>query len=76
MTQPTTQRTTSLYVFATIILATLKLAGAINWSWWWVFAPMWIPFLVILGILMIGVVVVAIYNIIKIMLDKTKRDLL
>jgi fatty-acid desaturase len=22
----------------------LKLMGAINWSYWWVFAPLWIPF--------------------------------
>ncbi len=21
----------------------LKLAGIIHWSWWWVFAPIWIP---------------------------------
>ena len=21
----------------------LKLGGVIDWSWWWVFAPLWIP---------------------------------
>jgi len=21
----------------------LKLCGVVNWSWWWVMAPMWIP---------------------------------
>jgi hypothetical protein len=30
----------------------LKLAGVISWSWWWVFAPVWIP-LVILAITII-----------------------
>lgn len=27
----------------TIIFVTLKLVGAINWSWWWVLSPVWIP---------------------------------
>lgn len=21
----------------------LKLAGSIDWSWWWVLAPLWVP---------------------------------
>lgn len=32
----------------------LKLGNVIDWSWWWVFAPIWIPvvlFLVGIGIL-------------------------
>lgn len=27
----------------TIIFIVLKLCGQIDWSWWWVFAPIWIP---------------------------------
>lgn len=26
-----------------IVFITLKLTGHINWSWWWVFSPFWIP---------------------------------
>lgn len=26
-----------------IIFVTLKLTGNIDWSWWWVLAPLWIP---------------------------------
>jgi hypothetical protein len=26
-----------------LIFITLKLTGYIDWSWWWVFAPTWIP---------------------------------
>jgi hypothetical protein len=26
----------------TIVLITLKLTGYIDWSWWWVLAPLWI----------------------------------
>lgn len=32
----------------------LKISGLIDWSWWWVFAPIWIPFaggILVLGIL-------------------------
>lgn len=27
----------------TIVFITLKLCAFINWSWWWVLAPLWIP---------------------------------
>jgi hypothetical protein len=36
-----------------IVFLVLKLTGTINWSWWWVTSPLWIPFVaavVILGI--------------------------
>lgn len=26
-----------------LIFITLKLCKVIAWSWWWVFAPMWMP---------------------------------
>lgn len=29
----------------TLIFITLKLTGFIDWSWWWVLSPIWIPFL-------------------------------
>lgn len=35
-----------------LIFLILKLTGHINWSWWWVTSPIWIP-LVIVGILFI-----------------------
>lgn len=25
----------------------LKLAGCIDWSWWWIFSPIWVPALLI-----------------------------
>ena len=31
----------------------LKLCGVINWSWWWVFSPVWIPLAIIAVILLI-----------------------
>lgn len=32
----------------------LKLGGVINWSWWWVTAPIWIPW----GLTLVAAVVV------------------
>jgi len=39
-----------------LIFLSLKLCGIIDWSWWWVTAPLWIPFA--LGmVLLIGVAI-------------------
>ena len=46
---------TSLLGVAFIVL---KLCGVINWSWWWVLAPFWIPF--ILGFIIVWVCVLCI----------------
>lgn len=32
----------------TTIFVVLKLTHLINWSWWWVFAPIWIPILIVI----------------------------
>jgi len=35
-----------------LVFLVLKLTGIILWSWWWVTAPLWIPFvLIIIGII-------------------------
>ena len=34
-----------------ILFITLKLTGVITWSWLWVLAPIWIPFVIIVFIL-------------------------
>ena len=42
-----------------LIFLVLKLIGTISWSWWWVFAPLWIPFALIFGFLILTVVIAA-----------------
>lgn len=37
----------------TLIFVVSKILGAIDWSWWWVFSPLWIPVAVALAILLI-----------------------
>jgi hypothetical protein len=34
----------------TIAFIVLKLTGYINWSWWWVWSPVWIAALVFVAI--------------------------
>lgn len=36
-----------------LIFLVLKLTGNIDWSWWWVFSPFWIPLLLLILILLI-----------------------
>lgn len=40
-----------------IVFITLKLCGVISWSWWWVLAPLWIPFILIVLIVLFIVIV-------------------
>lgn len=42
-----------------LIFMTLKLTGVIDWSWWWVTAPLWGGFALIFIVIMIVVVVKA-----------------
>jgi len=41
----------------TIVFITLKLTGYINWSWWWVLAPMWGGFALALAIIILALVI-------------------
>jgi len=38
----------------TILFIGLKLGRVIDWSWWWVLSPLWIPLALVFGI--IGIV--------------------
>ena len=44
----------SLLLIAFIVL---KLTHVIDWSWWWVLSPMWIPIAFVVIILLIGFIV-------------------
>lgn len=33
-----------IVVAVSFLFLVLKLTHAIDWSWWWIFAPIWIPF--------------------------------
>lgn len=40
----------------TIAFIVLKLCGVIDWAWIWVFAPLWIPIAVVVGVYLIVLV--------------------
>jgi predicted tellurium resistance membrane protein TerC len=42
----------------TLLFIALKLTGYITWSWWWVLSPLWISFLLVVGLLMGGLAVI------------------
>jgi hypothetical protein len=41
----------------TLVFVMAKLWNAIDWSWWWVFSPLWIAFVVVF---VIGLIVAAV----------------
>ena len=43
-----------------MVFLVLKLTGVIDWSWWWVTAPLWITALVTFAIILIVFIVVTV----------------
>ena len=41
----------SLILFLAFFFA--KIFDKIDWSWWWIFSPLWIPLALLIGILII-----------------------
>lgn len=39
----------------TILFVGLKLTGYITWSWWWVLSPLWIPFAIVIALVLIAI---------------------
>jgi hypothetical protein len=58
----------SLTVF--VVFLTLKLSGVIDWSWWWVTSPLWLPFAVVLVV--IGIV--SIFTLITVLINDRNVD--
>ena len=49
----------------TILFIGLKLTNNIDWSWWWVLAPIWLPFTAFLAVLLVILSVLAIAAVIS-----------
>lgn len=41
----------------TVLFIGLKLTHNIDWSWWWVLSPLWLPAAVIIGIWLVVMIV-------------------
>lgn len=48
------RQSTSLCTILFVVFLTLKLCEKIDWSWWWVFAPLWGPVALGLALLLVA----------------------
>lgn len=39
----------------TVLFVGLKLTGHIDWSWWWVLSPLWLPLVVVVVLVLLWV---------------------
>jgi len=46
----------------TILFITLKLTNYVAWSWWWVFAPIWGPFAIIIAMFIGGFLIALLWE--------------
>lgn len=40
-----------------ILFIGLKLTGYIDWSWWWVLSPIWIPIAIVIFIILLAAMI-------------------
>lgn len=53
-----------------ILFIGLKLGGVISWSWLWVLSPLWIPFAIGLGVVVIALIGTAIAALLTAIFEK------
>lgn len=50
--------TTSFFIsIMTALFVGLKLTGHIDWSWWWVLSPLWVPVALVLLLFLVLLVI-------------------
>jgi hypothetical protein len=50
----------------TIVFITLKLLEKIDWSWWWVLSPVWIPTAFTVIIIVIAAIIIEVRHIVSV----------
>jgi len=56
MSKETTKFNSSILTILFVVLLVLKLTGNIDWSWWWVTSPLWIPVAAVFVLIVIALV--------------------
>lgn len=56
-----------------IVFLVLKLCGVIDWSWWWVTAPLWGPFALLIAGLFIYIIIAVIIALVRYCTRKRKE---
>ena len=54
------QQGIGLDIILFVVFLILKLTGTIDWSWWWVTSPLWIPICIVIVFLVIVAMVLGI----------------
>lgn len=57
----------------TVLFVGLKLTGYIDWSWWWVVSPLWIPLALLISIIIIGALLVGLTKIVGATVEKLSK---
>lgn len=39
-----------------LVFFAAKIFGKIDWSWWWIFSPLWIPAILVILLLIVAVI--------------------
>ena len=56
MSKETTVFNSGIPTILFVVFLVLKLTGEIDWSWWWVTSPLWIPIAAVLVLIVIALV--------------------
>jgi hypothetical protein len=60
MSKETTVFNSGIPTILFVVFLVLKLTGEIDWSWWWVTSPLWIP---VATLFVLIAIVLVVYNI-------------
>jgi membrane protein YdbS with pleckstrin-like domain len=63
----------SLSSLTFLVFLVLKLCNVIDWSWWWVTAPLWIPFAAVTAIFVVVVLFAVVIDCITALVDNRKN---
>lgn len=55
-----------------VVFLVLKLCNIIDWSWWWVTAPLWIPVVLFVGVFLVVFVIAFCVGIIKYIVKRNR----
>ena len=62
-------RNTNVLSGLCLMFVFLKLIGAIEWSWWWVVSPLWLPFAIVITLCIFGCAIVILVGLVMMVLD-------
>ena len=57
----------------TMLLCLCKVTGVLSISWWWCFCPIWLPFAIVFGILVLFMAIVIPFLIVALIIEILKN---